>query len=74
MVQYNSNSGKESGVTAYQLSAKAIFVRFRDGAVYKYSYQSCGKIHVDAMKICALASLGLSTYIAQHQPKYEWKG
>lgn len=42
-------------------------------AVYKYSYDSCGKAAVEEMKILARASEGLSTYISRHDPGYEWK-
>jgi hypothetical protein len=73
MIRYQSKSGKASGVTAYRIESRAILIRFRDGALYKYSYASCGETVVETMKKYAQASIGLSTFISQHQPPYEWQ-
>jgi hypothetical protein len=73
MKKYISKSGKQSGVTAYQIGADNIIIQFNHDTVYKYSYSSCGKQTTDALKELALASKGLGTYISQHHPEYEWK-
>ena len=72
MIPYSSISGKKSGVSAYEIGDDHIVVQFYAGQ-YKYSYSSCGQTATEAMKGCALASNGLSTYIAQNKPDYEWK-
>jgi hypothetical protein len=69
MIPYRSTSGKPSGVTAYRIGADHIVVEF-EGATYRYSYASCGKEAVEAMKLRAIASRGLSTYIARNDPPY----
>lgn len=72
MTPYSSASGKESGVTAYEIGVDFIIVRFCS-VDYKYSYNSCGQLATEIMKKLALASGGLSTYISQNAPDYEWK-
>ena len=72
MTPYSSIGGKESGAIAYEMGDDFIIVRF-NGADYKYSYSSCGKSATDSMKRFALASKGLSTFISQNDPDYEWK-
>jgi hypothetical protein len=65
MMPYANLSGA-SGVRAYQISARAISVKFGDGRVYDYSYTSAGPDKVEQMKTLARAGQGLSTYISQH--------
>lgn len=72
MTPYSSTSGKRSGVTAYEIGDTFIIVQFYGGQ-YQYSYSSCGRSAVETMKGLALASNGLSTFIAQAKPQYEWK-
>jgi hypothetical protein len=69
MEPYISKSGKPSGVTGFELGEKSIRVEFGIWK-YHYTYASCGAVHVENMKSRALASLGLSTYIAQRKPKH----
>jgi hypothetical protein len=71
MVTYSSSSGKQSGVTAYQIGATFIRVQFRGSKTYTYSYQTAGKEMVEAMKKLALSGQGLSTFISQNQPEFE---
>jgi hypothetical protein len=72
MTPYSSASGKRSGVSAYEIGDTFIIVQFYT-AQYKYSYSSCGQSATETMKRLALASNGLSTFIAQNKPNYEWK-
>jgi hypothetical protein len=72
MDPYTSTSGKPSGAIGYELGDDFIIVAFPKGR-YKYTRLSCGQRHVDAMTRLALASRGLSTYIAQHDPAYAYK-
>lgn len=72
MEPYSSTSGKKSGVTGYEIGDDFIIVQFYGGQ-YKYSYRSCGVNATKTMKGLAFASNGLSTFIAQNKPDYEWK-
>lgn len=72
MTPYTTTSGKKSGVSEYEIGDNYIIVQFYS-AQYKYSYSSCGKTATEAMKRLASASSGLSTFIAQNKPAYEWK-
>jgi len=72
MTPYSSTSGKRSGVSAYEIDDNFIIIQFYGGQ-YKYSYSSCGQSATETMKRLALASNGLSTFIAQNKPDYEWK-
>lgn len=65
MKKYGRLSG-DSGVVAYQVEDEAIKVRFVDGKVYTYSYDSPGRVHVEQMKKLARAGRGLSTYISKY--------
>jgi hypothetical protein len=71
MTPYTSKSGKTSGVTAYSLGDDFIIVQFDSYKRYKYSHRTAGKPVVDTMKDLALASEGLSTFIAQNEPGFE---
>lgn len=68
MAHYSSKSGKKSGIIAYEIGDDFITVIFEGFKKYKYSHSSAGKSAVNAMKRLAVASQGLSTYIAQHKP------
>jgi len=72
MTSYFSTSGKKSGVLAYEIGDDFIIVQF-DGGQYKYSYRSCGTTATENMKMLALSSCGLNTYISRNNPNFEWK-
>ncbi|MBE7176352.1 MAG: hypothetical protein INR69_08125 [Mucilaginibacter polytrichastri] len=71
MKPYVSKSGKRSGVNGFSIHDQEIVVRFVNHDLYTYTYASAGKTTVEKMKKLALASEGLSTFIAQHQPGFE---
>lgn len=72
MTPYSSKSGKISGVNSFEIGDDFIVVRFRNTR-YKYSNNSCGTTTIETMKELALASNGLSTFISQNNPAFEWK-
>jgi len=72
MERYRSNSGKPSGATGFEMGDDFIAVAF-GARSYEYTYASCGQVHIEAMKRHARASRGLSTYIAQKDPRYARK-
>jgi hypothetical protein len=72
MVPYNSRSGKNSGIEAFQIGEDYIRVKFKQAPTsYKYSYRSAGKMAVEQMKILAMEQEGLSTFISRYNPPYE---
>ncbi len=73
MTSYKSESGKTSGVLAYQPGEDFIQVKFANGDIYVYTHKSAGKRVIEKMKSLALQSKGLSTYISKNKPAFEKK-
>jgi len=67
MTPYKSLSGKKSGVIAYEMGDDFIKVQFDNFKKYKYTSLQNGRSVIQEMKSLALASEGLSTYIAQNK-------
>lgn len=67
MIPYRSKSGKISGVIAYEIGDDYIKVKFPNQKIYKYPVSLNGQSTIDKMKSLAIASIGLSTFIAQHK-------
>jgi hypothetical protein len=63
MERYSNLSGN-SGIVAYQLGATSITVKFEDGSLYLYTYESTGAESVERMKELAVSGRGLSSFIA----------
>ncbi len=62
-----SDSGGNSGISAYEIGADYISVQFSNtGKVYTYSYGRAGKGHVDQMKFLARSGSGLNSYIMKN--------
>jgi hypothetical protein len=67
MTSYTSTSGKSSGVTAYEIGDDYIKVKFGSYKTYKYPYSLNDEGTIDTMKELALASRGLSSFIAKNK-------
>lgn len=65
MTRY-SNKGHDSGILAYEISPTEISVKFSDGSVYRYSYNSAGQNNVEQMKKLAQQGEGLNSFINKH--------
>ncbi len=65
MTRYLNLSG-ESNVWGYEIGTAYIRVRFNDGSIYLYTYESAGKFHIENMKQLAVAGQGLNSYINRH--------
>jgi hypothetical protein len=63
--RYQNRSGN-SGVTAYEILEDGIRVRFVDGEIYTYTFESAGREDVERMQVLARSGEGLSGYIATH--------
>jgi hypothetical protein len=61
--RYPNLSGN-SGVVAYQAEADSITVKFAEGWLYLYTYESAGADNVDHMKKLAARGQGLSAFIS----------
>lgn len=65
MESYKNSSGI-SGVSAFEIQEENILVEFNRDRIYRYTYSSAGKEHVEKMKKLAREGKGLSTYISQN--------
>lgn len=65
MTKY-SNKGRDSGILAYEISLSEISVKFSDGSVYRYSYDSAGRDNVEQMKKLAQQGEGLNSFINKY--------
>ena len=70
MIPYSSLSGKQSGVTAFEIGDDYIKVRFTNFKTYKYSVMMNGRTVIDHMKSLALRQEGLSTFISISKPSF----
>lgn len=66
MTPYKSKSGKKSGVSAYEIGDDFIKVKIGE-KLYKYTYLKNKPPIIEHMKLLAIDSLGLSTYIARNK-------
>lgn len=61
------NSGKDSGVSAYERGVDYINVKFSETSrIYTYSYRKAGRMHVENMKSLAQSGKGLNSYINKY--------
>lgn len=61
------NTGRDSGVVAYEIGADYIRVQFSGTSrTYTYSYRKAGSNHVENMKQLARNGSGLNSYINRH--------
>ena len=58
-------SSVNSGVLAYEIGDDRIKVKFLDGTIYLYTYQSAGAENIEQMKALAQIGKGLTTFINQ---------
>lgn len=65
MRRYANLSG-HAGVVAYEAGPDFIDVKFKDGEIYRYTYDRPGMSQVEAMKKLAAAGRGLTTHINRH--------
>lgn len=63
-MQTYKNINGNSGVIAYKINAKSVEVKFIDGTVYVYDYETTGKGNIEKMKKLATNGKGLSTFIS----------
>ena len=54
-----------SGVLAYDIGEDRIKIKFLDGTIYLYTYDSAGPENIEQMKTLAENGRGLTTFINQ---------
>jgi hypothetical protein len=60
-----ANIGGKSGIAAFETTDDSITIRFTDGAVYVYDYDSAGPGTIEQMKTLARRGLGLNSFISK---------
>jgi len=61
------NQGGNSQILSYETGNEFLKVEFAEtGAVFKFSYRTAGKRHVDEMKRLAQSGEGLDKYICEN--------
>ena len=72
--EMGSEKNRPSSVAGYVCDADSITLYFVSGIVYRYSVRSCGRKHINNMKLLAEAQNGLNSYLVAYKPQFEWKG
>ena len=62
-MQEYKNLTRKSGVAAYEIGDDYIDIQYKNGNIYKYTYDSPGKNEVEALKLFAKEGKGLNSYI-----------
>lgn len=65
MIPYGNLRGN-SPIIGYEIEPTRIYVMFKGGRIYSYSYESAGSYNVEQMKILAREGAGLSAYITRN--------
>ena len=68
-MEHYKNIGGDSDVSAYEISDESIKVKFKDGCVYLYTYQSAGSANIERMKSFAAFGQGLNGFINKNVRK-----
>ena len=69
MKRYGNLHGN-SGIDAYEVGADFIRIRFTNGGVYRYTYDSAGEDDIEEMKELAKEGEGLTRFINDFRPGY----
>jgi len=62
-MNHYKNIDGDSGITAYEVGTDFVRVQFNFGPIYRWTYASAGRHHVESMKILAARGDGLNAYI-----------
>lgn len=64
-MQFYENRSRKSPVIAYEFANDSITIKFNDGSVYLYTYDSAGNANVEQMKKYALIGHGLNGFLTR---------
>jgi hypothetical protein len=62
-VERYANLRGDSAVVGYEIYSDSITVKFSDGWLYSYTYQSAGATNVEGMKQLAARGQGLNSFV-----------
>jgi hypothetical protein len=65
-MQYYANLRGNSPIVSYEIEQTRIYVMFKGGRTYSYSYGKAGVSNVEEMKHLAREGAGLSAYITRN--------
>jgi len=63
------NRSRKSPVVAYEFGDDSITIKFIDGSVYLYTYESAGNANVEQLKKYALIGHGLNGFLTRFLSK-----
>ena len=66
LMQYYVNLRGNSPIVGYEIEPTRIYVTFKGGKTYSYSYASAGASNVEQMKRLAHSGAGLSAFITRN--------
>ncbi len=58
--------GGSSSILAYEVRANSIWIKFKDGSNYLYTYESAGMVKVRMMQFLAGTGIGLNAFIKRY--------
>ena len=58
--------GGNSSILAYEIRSNSIWIKFKDGSNYLYTYESAGMVKVRMMQFLAGAGIGLNAFIKRY--------
>lgn len=62
-MQIYKDLGGNSSILAYEIRPNSIWIKFKDGSNYLYTYESAGAVKVRMMQFLAGAGVGLNAFI-----------
>lgn len=62
-MQIYRDLGGKSSILAYDIRPNSIWIKFKDGSNYLYTYESAGMVKVRTMQFLASAGVGLNAFI-----------
>jgi len=65
MERYANKNG-DSAVSTYEIGINYIYIGFKSGSTYEYTYASAGPVNIEKMKALARAGRGLNTFITKY--------
>ena len=67
MIKYVSASGKQSGVSTFDIGDTFIIIEFQESRKYKYTISLNDQETIEEMKLLAQSGEGLSTFISRNR-------
>jgi hypothetical protein len=65
-MQIYKDLGGNSSILAYEIRSNSIWIKFKDGSNYLFTYESAGMVKVRMMQFLASAGVGLNAFIKRY--------